>query len=112
MKHAFLAMAFAVIALPAFAHARLEESTPAANAHVKSPARIVLRFGETLEPAFSGATLRDGAGHVLQAGTSVSGKTVTLLPLPLKPGAYRLDWHSVGQDTHRVSGNFSFTVIP
>jgi methionine-rich copper-binding protein CopC len=111
MKIISLAATLLLVALPAFAHAHLENSTPAADARVKSPAQIVLRFGETLEPAFSGASLHD-ADHVLQAATSVSGKTVTLLPLALKPGLYRVEWHSVGQDTHRLSGSFHFTVIP
>jgi len=83
------------LATPAFAHARLTGSEPAANAKVKSPGQVKLHFSESLEPAFSSAS-----------------DTITLLPLTLKPGAYKVTWHSVGQDTHRLTGSFGFTVVP
>ena len=73
---------------------------------------IKLTFAEKLEPAFSGAELTDAAGKTVPVPKSVGGATITLLPLALKPGAYKVTWHSVGHDTHRVSGSFSFTVIP
>jgi methionine-rich copper-binding protein CopC len=42
----------------------------------------------------------------------VAGSGITLLPLTLKPGRYKVAWHSVGQDTHAMKGSFSFEVIP
>jgi len=33
----------------------------------------------------------------------VGGATITLLPMGLKPGAYKVTWHSVGHDTHRTA---------
>jgi methionine-rich copper-binding protein CopC len=42
----------------------------------------------------------------------VGGTAITLLPFSLRPGAYTVTWHSVGHDTHRVTGSFSFKVIP
>jgi hypothetical protein len=97
---------------PAFAHARLTSSDPKADASVKSPSLIRLVFSESLEPAFSGATLSDAAGKTIPVSAAVGSTTVTLMPLALKPGLYKVTWHSVGHDTHRVSGNFRFTVIP
>jgi copper resistance protein C len=99
-------------ATPAVAHARLKSSDPAANASVKSPNLIRLTFSEALEPAFSGAELRDAAGKSVAVSSSVGGTTITLLPLSLRPGAYKVTWHSVGQDTHRINGSFGFKVIP
>jgi methionine-rich copper-binding protein CopC len=97
---------------PAWAHAKLKSSDPAANANVKSPNLIRLVFSETLEPAFSGAELSDAAGKTMPVSRSVGGATITLMPLSLRPGAYKVSWHSVGHDTHRISGSFSFKVIP
>jgi methionine-rich copper-binding protein CopC len=99
-------------ATPAFAHARLKSSDPAADASVKSPNLIRLTFSEALEPAFSSAELADAAGKTVPVSKSVGGTTITLLPLGLRPGVYKVTWHSVGRDTHRLSGNFSFKVIP
>ena len=50
-----------LLATPAFAHARLVNSDPAANAKIKSPGQIKLHFSESLEPAFSSASLTDAA---------------------------------------------------
>ena len=101
-----------VLATPAFAHARLTGSEPAANAKVKSPGQVKLHFSESLEPAFSSASLTDAAGKTVPVSRSVGSDTITLLPLTLKPGAYKVTWHSVGQDTHRLTGSFGFTVVP
>ncbi len=101
-----------LLATPAFGHAKLVSSEPAANAKVKSPGQIKLRFAENLEPAFSSASLTDWAGKTVPVSRSVGGQTITLLPLTLKPGAYKVTWASVGQDTHRLTGSFGFTVIP
>lgn len=110
MKRLVLLMLLA--AAPAFAHAKLTASEPAANAKVKETRTIKLSFSEKLEPAFSGASLSDAAGKVIRVPSSVAGSTITLLPMGLKPGRYKVAWHSVGQDTHRMTGSFSFDVIP
>jgi methionine-rich copper-binding protein CopC len=99
-------------ATPAMAHAKLKSSDPAANARVKSPSMIRLVFAEDLEPAFSSADLTDAAGKSVPVSKSVGGATITLLPMALKPGAYKVTWHSVGHDTHPVKGSFGFTVLP
>jgi methionine-rich copper-binding protein CopC len=110
MKKLLLLMLLA--ASPALAHARLVGSDPAANASVKSPTMIKLSFSETLEPAFSTASLTDSAGRTVQVPRSVGGPTITLLPIGLKPGAYTVKWQAVGHDTHRLSGSFGFKVVP
>lgn len=99
-------------ASPAFAHAKLIGSDPAANASVKSPTMIKLTFSETLEPAFSTASLSDSAGKAMPVPKSVGGATITLLPIGLKPGAYHVNWRAVGHDTHKLSGSFGFKVVP
>ncbi len=104
--------AILLLALPAFGHARLESSTPANGASVTSPKTITLKFVEALEPAFSGAVLTGGDGKAIAVPSAVSGSAITLLPFSLRPGTYTVTWHSVGHDTHRVTGHFSFKVIP
>jgi hypothetical protein len=109
---ASILMASIAVAAPAWAHAKLTSSEPKANASIKSPSLIRLVFSESLEPAFSGASLSDVAGKTIPVSAAVGSTTITLMPLALKPGAYKVTWHSVGHDTHRVSGSFHFTVIP
>lgn len=110
MKKLVLLMLLA--ATPACAHARLTGSDPAADAKVKIVKMIKLSFSEKLEPAFSGASLTDGAGKPMAVSNSVAGDSITLLPMALKPGRYKVDWHSVGHDTHRLTGSLSFEVVP
>ena len=100
---------------------KLASSTPAANATVASPARIMLRFSEKLVNKFSGAELvmTDMPGMKMNAPMKVAvktmfgpdGKTLMLLPAkPLTAGTYKLDYHVVSADTHRISGGYSFKV--
>jgi len=107
-----LVLLMLLMAGPAFAHAKLTGSDPAAGAKVKEVKMIKLSFSEGLEPAFSGASLSDGAGKAIRVPSSVAGSTITLLPMALKPGRYKVEWHSVGRDTHRMSGGFGFEVVP
>ncbi len=109
--HKSLTLLFALLATPAFAHAHLQKSTPAANSKVASPQHIVLRFSEALEPAFSGALLLDQDGrNVSGAPVVIDGPLMTLTPGKLVAGVYHVSWHSVGHDTHRMDGDFNFTV--
>jgi len=114
MKNILLPIVLAATAMtaPAWAHAKLKSSDPADNASVKSPGLIRLVFSEKLEPAFSGAVLSDATGKKIPVSASVGGATITLIPIALRPGAYKVSWHTVGHDTHRVSGDFSFKVVP
>ena len=112
MRAILVSIVLATAAVPAWAHAKLQSSDPAAGSSVKSPSLIRLVFSESLEPAFSGAVLSDGAGKKIPVSASVGGATITLTPLSLKPGTYKVTWHTVGHDTHRISGNFSFKVVP
>lgn len=113
----------ALIALPgvAFAHASLTGSTPAANATVAAPTRIVLRFNERLisatvraEVAMTGMPGMADHAPMKIAHTSQmarDGKSMTLLlKRALVPGTYRVTWSAAGADTHRMGSNFSFSV--
>ena len=113
-----LVTAFAFTATAAQAHAHLKNSDPAAGSVLKSaPTSIRITFSEGLVPRFSGLALKDGGGRTVPTGdASIGGPDDTELTVPiqgtLKPGTYRVTWHAVSADTHRVGGSFSFRISP
>lgn len=118
----FALLAAVATAVPAFAHAKLIASSPAAQATVDKPGKIVLTFSEKVMPAFTGAELMmtsmaGMAGHDpmkisdFTTAMSADGKTLTLLMRrALASGSYQVNWHAGGADAHRLEGTFSFTV--
>jgi len=108
-------------AAPAIAHPKLISATPAPNAVVASPAKLQLTFSEGLVAKFSGVDLvmTDMPGMKMSSPMKMTvatalapdGKTlVVTLAKPLPRGAYKLDWHVVSTDTHRVQGSYAFKV--
>jgi methionine-rich copper-binding protein CopC len=122
---AFAAIAAFAFAGAANAHAKLLSSTPVAKAMVAVPAEVVLRFSEPLIGKFSGASLSMTSmvmdGKMMEMPMDMGAMTAALDPtdskvLVLKPktrwmvGGYKLDWHAVSTDSHRVTGTLTFTV--
>lgn len=124
MRFPFLAVAMAATTMtvvPAMAHPKLLSANPAANAVVAAPARLQLAFSEALVAQFSGAELlmTDMPGMKMSspmkmkvaAFLAADGKTLVIaFAKPLPRGSYRLDWHVVSTDTHRVQGSYVFKV--
>jgi methionine-rich copper-binding protein CopC len=103
----------ALAATPAFGHAHLSKSVPAAGAAVSAPNEIMLVFSEPLEPAFSAIELRDSAGKTVKTDKAQVKDNVMRLPLkPLAAGKYTVNWHVLSVDTHKTEGKFTFTVAP
>ena len=105
----------ATVGRMAWGHPVLEASDPGQGATVSSPKEIRLTFTENLIAKFSGLTIKDQSGRPIgTASPSVNpnDKRQLIVPIstPLPPGAYDVDWHAVGADTHRVTGHFSFRV--
>lgn len=104
------------------AHTKLVASTPAANASVAKPTTISMSFNEKVVPTFSGADvvmtgMPGMANHQpmklsgLKPSWSADGKTLTLTAGRAFPiGTYQVTWHAAGADTHRMQGNFTFSV--
>jgi len=96
------------------AHAHLLTSLPAADAAVGPPQNIRLQFSEALEPKFSGVELKTSGGGAVEVTSKVAGKdrkTLDAAPkTPLAPGAYRVLWHVVSTDGHKMAGDYGFTV--
>jgi copper transport protein len=101
---------------PAFAHANLSQSVPAANAVLEeSPTEIRLWFTEPLEASFSRIRLRDGNGVVLDIGdTQIDAEDSMQMFVPvseLPDGVYTVVWQVVSAaDGHPTNGNFAFTI--
>lgn len=102
----------------AFAHAHLASSTPAANTAIAAPAApaaVTLRFTEPLEARFSGFEIKDTKGATVKTAKQPVNDPAVLSAAPaapLTPGTYRVNWHIVAHDGHRMQGNFTFTVKP
>ena len=109
---AILAMLAVGLGSPAFAHAILVESTPAAGGTVAGPDfKLTLRYNSRIDKARSKLTLvgpdhaetklaidQDGPEDVLTAsGTGT-------------PGAYHLRWQVLAIDGHITRGDVPFTV--
>jgi copper resistance protein C len=105
-------VAIACCASPISAHAFLKRAQPSAGAALAAaPKSVTLAFSERLEPAFSGMTVTDSAGHnVAAAATMIDGVSMVVPLRPLARGTYRVVWHVVSVDTHRTEGSYSFTV--
>jgi len=108
-------------AVPALAHPKLLSSTPTANGAAQAPTQVSLAFSEKLMAQLSGLDIvmtgmpsmpnhrMAVAGY--QVTTSDDGKTlVATFARPLSAGSYQVKWHVVSADTHRVEGDFAFSV--
>ena len=115
-------LAALALAGTAQAHPKLLASTPSANASVVKPGKIELKFSEALIGPMTGAELvmTGMPGMANHAPMKITGftaaigkdrKTLTLLMRrALAAGTYRVTWHAVAADAHRVQGTFNFTV--
>lgn len=102
----------------AFAHADLQSAEPAAgSAATISPTQIRITFSEAVIPKFSGVELKDQTGKPIATGKAAvdpANKSVLVVPISeqLPAGDYKIEWHAVSEDTHRVKGTYSFSVHP
>lgn len=112
------AFIFAILyAGTAFAHPQLQSAQPAAGAATTAPRQISITFNEAVIPQFSGVELKDQSGKLIATGkaaTDPANKKLLVVPVneQLAPGDYKVEWHAVSDDTHRVKGSFSFSVTP
>ena len=116
------AIAAVLFATAAQAHPKLVTSSPAANAVVASPTVVELHFSEALVGQFSGIDLAmtDMPGMKMKAPMKMAevkavvgpdGKTLAAkMARPLSAGTYKLDYHVVSKDTHRIAGTYTFKV--
>ncbi len=100
-------------AAPAWAHSKLEVSSPADGASVATPpSRVSLTFNEDVQAGFTVMTLIGPDGKDYHSGNvTETDETVTVGALPLGPaGVYQIGYRVVSADGHPVSGKTSFTL--
>lgn len=98
----------------AFAHAHLQQATPAADSSASDVKELRLQFSEGVEQAFTKVALtRDGAPVALSSvKTEPADKKVLVVTpeQPLAAGQYEVKWNAVSVDTHKTEGTYSFKV--
>jgi methionine-rich copper-binding protein CopC len=107
-----VALAVTLWSAAAFAHARLQSSTPASNAQLAhAPATLELNFSEEAKLAVLKLTTAGTQVPVtLDRGVEASKKIVVTLPA-LQPGTYEVQWSAIAKDDgHVTKGMFSFVV--
>lgn len=111
---AVLGLSFGFFATPASAHATLERTRPATDAHLDDePNQVVLSFDQPVDLKLGQVTVVGPGGAPAATGYTQSdgGTTVTIA---LHPGAgngtYVVSYRVISLDTHPVSGGFFFRV--
>ena len=98
----------------AFAHAHLEQSTPAADSTVSNVKELRLAFTEGVEQAFTKVVLTHDQAPVAVSSikTEPANKKILIVTpaQPLPAGTYNVKWNAVSVDTHKSTGDYSFTV--
>ncbi|MBI5131545.1 MAG: copper homeostasis periplasmic binding protein CopC [Rhodopseudomonas palustris] len=99
----------------ALAHPEFQSAEPPAGKSSASPKQIRILFNESVIPQFSGIELKDQTGKAIATGratTDPTNKKLMIVPLKdqLAPGDYKVEWHAVSDDTHKVKGSYSFGV--
>ncbi|WP_262413242.1 copper resistance protein CopC [Actinacidiphila acidipaludis] len=105
-------------AVPASAHAALIRTDPASGSVVAAaPQRVVLTFSEGVLLSADSLRVLDPRGTNVAVGTpghadvADSGSTATVaLRGGLGNGTYTVAWRAVSQDSHPVSGAFTFSI--
>ncbi len=122
MRFAPIVAAVLLVApVAALAHPKLVSATPAPNSVAAPTASLQLVFSEGLVAQLSGADLvmTEMPGMKMnapmkmpaKAALGADGKTlVVTLPKALTAGSYKLSYHVVSTDTHRVEGSYTFKV--
>lgn len=113
---AILALAVAAAPMAASAHAHIVSANPAPNATVSAaPKALQLSFNEAVLPKLSTVQLAQVGGAAVHIGdTVVDPKDKKKMSAPLHgdlaPGAYKVSWSVVSADSHKMKGDYTFTV--
>jgi copper transport protein len=111
-------LAFVIVgvwAVPAFAHAVLEGTSPGSGATVRqSPKGITLTFGEPVEATLGAIRVFDSRATRVDVGApnhpDGKGREVSVSTPKLDDGTYVVTWRVISADSHPVRGAFTFTV--
>src|SRR5688572_20607392 len=117
-RRVLIASAIVLVALAgapgAFAHAVLQESSPANDSVVRrSPPEVTLRFSEAVETAFGSIRIYNCSGQRVDSGkvTKPDQRSVSIaVDRRLPRGSYTVTWRVISADAHPVAGAFAFHV--
>jgi methionine-rich copper-binding protein CopC len=110
---ASLALCAALLAAgPAFGHAKLLSSSPAAGAEITgSPPSLTLTFNENVR---LGVLKLTTAGHAVPLAVDpnpASARVITITLPPLTAGTYDVQWSALTpSDGHVVKGRYAFVI--
>jgi methionine-rich copper-binding protein CopC len=107
-----LAVAAAMLAGPADAHAKLRSTVPAADAQLTAaPQTLTLTFNENVRLAVLTLSIA-GKDIPLSLDRNAAAAPQVSVPLPpLAAGKYQVQWSALSPDDgHVVKGSYSFTI--
>ena len=115
MKKTLALTVLTLASAAAFAHAKLQNSTPANGASVApAPTELRLQYNEPVEVAMSTVKITGPGDAAVATDKAVAdpGDDKTIVqPLPkLAAGDYRVQWTTMGHDGHHTKGEIRFTV--
>jgi methionine-rich copper-binding protein CopC len=101
-----------IVAAPSFSHAKLQNSSPAANAQLtEAPKVLTLKFSEAAHLAVL-KLVTDGKEIPVPIDPKAAASDTFSLTLPaLAPGKYTVQWSAVAADDgHITKGSFAFSI--
>lgn len=106
----FAAMTFASASV--IAHTGLESSTPSNNAMLmKSPKTLAVSFGSNIRlVSLSIVNAKNEEVPIEFAPTMQPSQSFTYELPTLMPNSYKVSWTIMGDDGHKMKGDFSFMV--
>jgi len=108
---AMAAMAM-MVALPAEAHTRLLESTPADGSTLQAaPRQVQLTYSEAAHlTALTIQAAGEATPHKIGPLPQQAAAKFTIELPPIAAGSYQLKWRALSDDHHVASGSISFVV--
>ncbi len=109
---AMLLVATLAVASPAFAHAQLQDISPADGSTLQGPPDAV-RLTFDAPPLSKGAEVVAIGSHGTTTLNPVAqgNQIVAAWPAELGPGSYQVNWRAVSGDGHPVQGTTAFRII-
>jgi methionine-rich copper-binding protein CopC len=96
----------------AFAHSQLTASTPADQSSVeRAPSELVLRFSEPVRLTALTIARAGGADRELAPLPAQRMRDFTVASPELELGRYTVSWRALSQDSHVMSGSFTFAIV-
>jgi copper transport protein len=109
-------LALALLPVSASAHTVLETTTPEPGAHLDTPPdQVTLHFSEPVEAKFGAVRVFDSKGREVQTGSTFhpygrGAEVAVRLREGLREDGYTATYRVISDDSHPVSGGFSFVV--